>query len=254
MTHPQRPTDQAQPDSAPAQFPLYDPTAHAGGSIDNASPEVAAMTPVAPPSRGMSRRGLLWLGAAGVVAAGVAVASTNGFGPRRSGSFSIPATAKVIVVTTESGDVQLRSTTGTPSGEWSDMLGQGAQTPTVTMDGDTARISGDGRTDLTVSTGPGVEVRVETRSGDVDGTNLTAARVSVQTASGDVQLRLATAPEQVSISTASGDVDLTLPKQPAGDGYAVTTQTASGDVDAIASDGHRQVNVSTASGDIDVSY
>ena len=120
----------------------------------------------------------------------------------------------------------------------------------------------------------GVEVRVETRSGDVTGSDLTAAGVTVQTASGDVQLRLSSAggqvtvstasgdvqvrlsgaPEGVTVSTASGDVSITLPQPTGGDGYLVTTQTASGDVDAIASDGRRPVTVTTASGDISVQY
>lgn len=273
MTLPNKPADQAQP-----EFPLYDPTAHADADIDNPPPELAtALTPpapVPPAQRGVSRRRMLWLGAAGIAAVGVVMAGNNAFGPRRGGTFTIPASAKVLVITTESGDVQLRAAAGTPVGEWSDMLAPGAQTPTVIMDGDTARISGDGRTDLTIGVAQGVEVRVETRSGDVTGSDLTAAGVTVQTASGDVQLRLSSAggqvtvstasgdvqvrlsgaPEGVTVNTASGDVSVTLPQPTGGDGYLVTTQTASGDVDAIASDGRRPVTVTTASGDISVQY
>ena len=76
MTLPNKPADQAQP-----EFPLYDPTAHADADIDNPPPELAtALTPpapVPPAERGVSRRRMLWLGAAGIAAVGVAMAGAG---------------------------------------------------------------------------------------------------------------------------------------------------------------------------------
>ena len=78
-------------------------------------------------------------------------------------------------------------------------------------------------------------------------------RVTVTATSGDVDLRLSTAPESVVVTSTSGSIRLVLPND--GTAYAVQVSTAAGDVtnELVNAPGatHRIV-VETTSGDIEV--
>lgn len=255
MTEPQRPAAEAHE----PQFPLYNPYPNAGGPSDGPAPELvrqpAAPPPFQPaPNRGIPRRTLIGIGVAAAAAtAGIVTVSTvGGLGRQRRGTLTIPATATVIVITTTTGDVTISHGAEGTSGTWNDRLGNNVQQPTVTMEGDLARIAGDGRTDITISTGSEVEVRIETNTGDIDGRDLRQQRVALRTTTGDIDVEFEDAPAQVGINTTTGDVQLTVPRLPSPDGYAVTTQTNTGDVDVFASNGRRPIAVRTTTGDIEV--
>lgn len=97
------------------------------------------------------------------------------------------------------------------------------------------------------------DLEVDTTSGDVIGGVFSAKRVTVTATSGDVDLRLSTAPESVVVTSTSGSIRLVLPND--GTAYAVQVSTAAGDVtnELVNAPGatHRIV-VETTSGDIEV--
>ncbi len=101
--------------------------------------------------------------------------------------------------------------------------------------------------------GLGGDVTVETASGDVLGADISAQRVTITATSGDVDIRLSTAPEAVVVSSTSGSIRLVVPND--GTAYAVQVTTASGDVEnqlVHAPGAARRIVIETTSGDIEV--
>ncbi|MEV6984346.1 DUF4097 family beta strand repeat-containing protein [Sphaerisporangium sp. NPDC051017] len=115
----------------------------------------------------------------------------------------------------------------------------------------------------------GVDVRLETGSGDItlrsvtgkleaktgsgiiDGRGLGAARAVAETGSGNVELRFATVPENVEVDTGSGDGVVHVPQE----SYHVTLDTGSGSHTLeVANDAAspRRIIVRTGSGDAKV--
>ncbi len=95
-------------------------------------------------------------------------------------------------------------------------------------------------------------VQVESSSGDVSGERLDSPTVSATTSSGEVELDLATAPQDLTVEASSGGVTVALP---AGQPYRVEIDTSSGDeavevpTDPSAASA---VKVDTSSGDVTV--
>ncbi|GLW97930.1 DUF4097 family beta strand repeat-containing protein [Microtetraspora sp. NBRC 16547] len=108
--------------------------------------------------------------------------------------------------------------------------------------------SGAGDITLRSLTGP---VRLSTGAGDVDANGLAGKRVSVDTGSGDVKLKFASAPDEVSTETGAGSATLWVPQG----SYNVTAETAVGsrriDVSRDSS-ASRSISVKTGVGDIKV--
>jgi hypothetical protein len=107
--------------------------------------------------------------------------------------------------------------------------------------------TGSGDVELKGSLGP---VSLQTGSGDIDA-DVSSDTVTLRTGSGDADLRLREAPDQVTATSGSGDIDIRVPK---GEIYQVTPQTGSGDVDLNVQQGpsDHAIQVRTGSGDISV--
>lgn len=101
----------------------------------------------------------------------------------------------------------------------------------------------------------GGELRLESSSGDLAGHDLTAGTVTTRSSSGDIELDFGSAPSAVQLKSSSGDVTIQLPSGDAA--YKVETHTSSGDDSTMvktdpASD--RSIKADTSSGDITVEY
>lgn len=72
-------------------------------------------------------------------------------------------------------------------------------------------------------------VTLKVTSGDIEARCLTSPALSLQTASGDIDLDLLVLPESLELKSASGDIDLTLPEN---DGFAIAYRMTSGDFDS----------------------
>ncbi|WP_028064588.1 DUF4097 family beta strand repeat-containing protein [Solirubrobacter soli] len=95
---------------------------------------------------------------------------------------------------------------------------------------------------------------LRTGSGDISGEDLGTGHLAADTASGDVELDFAHAPEVVDASTASGDVDISVPE---GGTYRVEADSGSGDQHLnVKSDpaATRILRAQTSSGDVTVGY
>lgn len=106
-----------------------------------------------------------------------------------------------------------------------------------------------GDVELGCASGP---VFLETMAGDVVANCISAAQIEVYSGAGDIELVLDATPERVEISAGAGDVDLTLPS---GD-YDIQVESLAGDIQI---EGVNQtqgadsiVTISTRAGDIDV--
>jgi hypothetical protein len=91
----------------------------------------------------------------------------------------------------------------------------------------------------------------ETASGDIRGVDLTAAEATVETGSGDVELRFVGPLARLDLETGSGDVTLLVP----GGAYALQLTTGSGDVEVSGvtdEAGGAPIQGATGSGDITV--
>lgn len=120
-------------------------------------------------------------------------------------------------------------------------------------------VAGVGAVDLAASSGD-VRVRdttgpltVRASSGGVRVSGVRSDRVSAQASSGEVDLALASAPDELEASTSSGDLTVRLPDD--GAGYRVSTRTGSGDerVSVRRDDtSPRTLTARTGSGDLDV--
>jgi hypothetical protein len=118
----------------------------------------------------------------------------------------------------------------------------------VTVPGTVAVTATAGSGDLRLSGTLGA-VAVDAVSGDVDA-DVTTNRLTARSGSGDIELRLRSAPAELHATTGSGDVDIRLPR---GQAYAVDARTDSGETEievprGTASD--PRVQVQTGSGDI----
>jgi DUF4097 and DUF4098 domain-containing protein YvlB len=105
--------------------------------------------------------------------------------------------------------------------------------------------SGDVR--LTNTTG---RVQVRTSSGRITMAGVRAAHLNVQTTSGDVDLRLAAAPDMLMVTTRTGNVDIAVPGD---DTYNVTVQTSRGDKDVTVRQEtavEHTIAVTTSRGDV----
>jgi len=101
----------------------------------------------------------------------------------------------------------------------------------------------------------GGELRLESSSGDLEGHDLTAGTVTTRSSSGDIELDFGRVPSAVQLKSSSGDVTIRLPSGDAA--YKVETHTSSGDDSTTvktdpASD--RSIKADTSSGDITVEY
>jgi hypothetical protein len=104
---------------------------------------------------------------------------------------------------------------------------------------------------LTNTTG---SIWVRTTSGGIAGAGLRAGQVEVQATSGDVDLRLAAAPEKLTATTKAGNVHIGLPGD---DAYQVTVETSGGDKDVTVrqeSPAARTIGVRTSRGDVRIRY
>ncbi|WP_327086450.1 DUF4097 domain-containing protein [Nonomuraea sp. NBC_01738] len=90
-----------------------------------------------------------------------------------------------------------------------------------------------------------------TGSGDIEGSGLAGKKVTVDTGSGAVELKMTGAPDDVKLETGSGDVKLYLPKGP----YDLDVRTGSGesqlDLTDTPGDPHR-ISLQSGSGDLSV--
>ncbi|WP_049793172.1 DUF4097 family beta strand repeat-containing protein [Conexibacter woesei] len=96
------------------------------------------------------------------------------------------------------------------------------------------------------------ELSVNVSSGDVTVVGYGGRDVSVNTSSGDLEVRTRVAPDRVKAITASGDVTVAVP---GGDTYNVLTDTESGDRDVQVDqsvDAKRTIEARTSSGDVRV--
>jgi hypothetical protein len=129
-----------------------------------------------------------------------------------------------------------------------------------TGSGDVTAMGLRGEADLHTSSGD-VNVRalhgqavLRTGSGDINAEGLGTRHLTADTASGDVELAFASAPEIVDASTASGDVDVSVPEK---DAYRIESDPGSGDqrvnvrTDPAAT---RIIRAQTASGNVTVGY
>jgi hypothetical protein len=101
----------------------------------------------------------------------------------------------------------------------------------------------------------GGELRLESSSGDLVGHDLTAGTVTTRSSSGDIELDFGSVPSAVQLKSSSGDVTIQLPSGAAA--YKVEAHTSSGDDSTMvktdpASD--RSIKADTSSGDITVEY
>jgi hypothetical protein len=101
----------------------------------------------------------------------------------------------------------------------------------------------------------GGELRLESSSGDLVGHELTAGTVTTRSSSGDIELDFGSVPSAVQLKSSSGDVTIQLPS--GDEAYKVEAHTSSGDDSTTvktdpASD--RSVKADTSSGDITVEY
>ena len=102
---------------------------------------------------------------------------------------------------------------------------------------------------------------LDSTSGDITATAVTARNVGVDTTSGKVTLELLNCPMELDVETTSGDVKLTLP---ADSGFRLEFDHASGDFENsdfplsrrggsyIAGDGSAEFSVDTTSGDLHI--
>ncbi|MBB4936889.1 hypothetical protein FHR32_001194 [Streptosporangium album] len=107
---------------------------------------------------------------------------------------------------------------------------------------------GSGDITLTSLTGP---IGVSVGSGNVKGTGLAGEQVSVETRSGDAELKYTAVPGGVDMKTGSGNATLHVPDGP----YEVRTKAGSGEIQVsvknVVSSPHK-VTMTTGSGDINV--
>ncbi len=145
----------------------------------------------------------------------------------QSGDVRVTGAAGAVTIRATSGDIDLDNVAGA----------------------DIQTTSGDVRLD-----GVRGDVKVRASSGNVRGDVAAAQRLDARTESGDIDLRLTTAPAAVDVEAISGDVELTVP---GGDPYRVRAVTASGDIDSQVADdaaAPRSLNVTTASGNIQLRH
>lgn len=108
--------------------------------------------------------------------------------------------------------------------------------------------------DVTVDGATG-DVSLESASGDVLARGLHSSMAKAKTASGDVDLRFATAPKAAEAITSSGDARILVP--PGSEAYNVDVDTDSGETDAGVRqdpDSTRFLRAETNSGDATVDY
>jgi len=165
-----------------------------------------------------------------------------------------PCDARIVIRVPADTAVDVRSGSGdiTASG-----LAGPVRLETGSGDVDATGLTGD--SDLHTSSGD-VNVRglrgdtsLRTGSGDVNAEDAETANMVADTASGDVELDFALAPQMVDASTASGDVDISVP-----DGtYRVEDDSGSGETHRnVKSDpaATRVIRAQTSSGDIVIGY
>lgn len=165
-----------------------------------------------------------------------------------------PCDARIVIRVPADTAVDVRSGSGdiTASG-----LAGPVRLETGSGDVDATGLSGD--SDLHTSSGD-VNVRglrgdtsLRTGSGDVNAEDAETANMVADTASGDVELDFALAPQMVDASTASGDVNISVP-----DGtYRVEDDSGSGETHRnVKSDpaATRVIRAQTSSGDIVIGY
>ncbi|MEX5711153.1 DUF4097 family beta strand repeat-containing protein [Parafrankia sp. FMc6] len=103
--------------------------------------------------------------------------------------------------------------------------------------------------------GARAQLTMSTASGNLRAVGVTATEVDASTASGNVRIELATAPEDVSAHSASGNVRITVPDD--GEVYATEVHTGSGNTlvgvrtDPLAT---RRLRASTSSGNAEIDY
>jgi ferric-dicitrate binding protein FerR (iron transport regulator) len=222
------------------------------------------------------RRGVAWLAIAALGAGGIATAANAGSMFRsESVRGSVTGDVRALIVTTSSGDVDVRADgeAGVVQVERRFSGGPAERLPAVDAGslelGNACRQGGAGcdtdytvtvpiGTAVTVRTAAGdVEVRgqtgavsVKTTSGDVTGNSLSAASADITTTSGEVELDTRSASSQLKVDTTSGDVDVTVPQDVP---YRVRLESTSGDYDQGILDvpsSPRLLSVTTTSGDI----
>jgi DUF4097 and DUF4098 domain-containing protein YvlB len=166
-----------------------------------------------------------------------------------------PCRARIVIRVPADTAVEVQSGSG-------DVTASGLAGPVKleTGSGDVNATGLTGSSDLNTSSGD-VTVRglrgrtvLRTGSGDINAEDVATRELTADTASGDVQLDFAQAPDIVDASTASGDVDVSLPE---GGTYRVEADPGSGDqhlnvkIDPSAT---RVVRAQTSSGDVTVGY
>lgn len=103
--------------------------------------------------------------------------------------------------------------------------------------------------------GARAQLTMSTASGNLRAVGVTATEVDASTASGNVRIELATAPEDISAHSASGNVRITVPDD--GEVYATEVHTGSGNTlvgvrtDPLAA---RRLRASTGSGNAEIDY
>ncbi|APU22287.1 DUF4097 family beta strand repeat-containing protein [Actinoalloteichus sp. GBA129-24] len=130
----------------------------------------------------------------------------------------------------------------------------------VTIEGDSGEVSASGfDTDLTITTSSGRiliddvggALALSTESGELPGAGIRSSQADVTSASGEVELFFAEAPEELTTTAQSGEVTIVVPLAP----YRVTTTTGSGNVTTqVPTDpnGPHSITVETDSGEITV--
>ncbi len=165
-----------------------------------------------------------------------------------------PCHARIVIRVPADTEVDVRSGSGDVTA-----MGLSGTVDLETGSGDVNATGLTGDSDLHTSSGD-VNVRrlrgntnLRTGSGDIHAEDVSTRNLVADTASGDVELDFALAPELVDASTASGDVDVTVP-----DGtYRVEDDPGSGKTHRnVKSDpaATRVIRAQTSSGDITLGY
>ncbi|WP_035800800.1 DUF4097 family beta strand repeat-containing protein [Kitasatospora mediocidica] len=101
-------------------------------------------------------------------------------------------------------------------------------------------------------TGLTAEVRADTRTGDLDASQLGSASVELSSQTGNVTAAFTVGPQHVQAVTQTGDVKISLPQGP---GYAVRADTHTGDVKVSVpqqSDAARTITATAQTGNVTV--
>jgi DUF4097 and DUF4098 domain-containing protein YvlB len=131
----------------------------------------------------------------------------------------------------------------------------------VSTDGGNATITGttgevtvsSGGGDLTASHDAGT-LTLSTNGGNINGTALTAARVTATTSGGDIQIQFTTVPRNVTVHTDGGNVTIIVPRGPTeykvsahSDGGTVTDNTLT-----ISPNSPNTITASSSGGDVTI--